>query len=263
MAYRFRTTRAKLGPPRFARDGEAGLLGYTLDTLADMFVQRVYEGLLARFPSTAPSDALPLIGRDRRVRRGRNESDDSYRARLPLWINDRNRWGTPFAMLAKLAEYIGANTGASFRLVTNRGSWYSRAADGTESYLLDQGNWNWDGDTAKWARFWLIIYPGTLWEPAPAWGAGSSNTWGATPFSWGSTATADEVASIRAIVDEWKMAGSRCVSIIVAFDPASFDPTSAPGAPDMPDGTWHRPSKNVAGTQVANRLGTAIYWPGK
>lgn len=263
MATRFRNLRSKLGPPRFTSEGEAGLIGYALDLVADAYIQRVYEGLLARFPSTAPSDALPLLGRDRRVRRGRNESDASYRARLLRWLDDRRAWGTPFAMLQKLAEYMGDGHGVSMRLVTDRGSWYSRDANGAESYVLDAGNWDWDGSPAtEWARFWLIIYPGTLWTPTPAWGT-VGTTWGSTPFSWGSTATGDEVASIRAIVDEWKMAGSRCVSIIIAFDPASFDPASLPGAPNMPDGTWHQPSKNVAGTQVPNRLGTAIYWNGE
>jgi hypothetical protein len=59
------------------------------------------------------------------------------------------------------------------------------------------------------------------------------------------------------------MAGSRCVGVIVAFDPTSFDPTSLLGDPGMPDGTWDSPSRNDAGTQVPNRLGTAIYWSGE
>ena len=255
--------------PYWLVDGEGQAVGYALDILKDAFAHRVRAGLLARLPqndptgrTTAPADALSAMGRDRRVVRGIEEDATSYAARLVRWLDDRKRAGSPFALMQKISEYVGQNTGASFRTVDQRGNWFSRAADGAESYLLDQGNWNWDGEPAtKWSRFWVIIYPGTRWTMTPAWGS-VGTAWGAGTMSWGSTATSGEVRTVRSLVADWKPAGTRCVSIIVAFDPLSFDPTASLGSPGMPDGTWGSPSKNVGGVQVPSRLETAIYWQG-
>ncbi len=256
--------------PYWLRDGEGGALGYTLDVLKDAFADRAFQGLMSRFPqhdrtgeTTAPEDALLAMGRDRRVIRGIEETAQSFARRLIRWLDDRKLAGSPFALLQKLAEYIGPDTGASFRTVDRRGNWFSRAADGTESYLLKQDNWNWDGEPAtKWSRFWVVIYPGTRWVPAPAWGAVGGPTWGDNQLSWGSTATGEEVRTVRAMIADWKPAGTRCVGIIVAFDPASFEPSMPPGDPGLPDGTWGRGSKLVSGRAAPSRLSTAIYWDG-
>lgn len=261
---RLRTLRKFLAPS-WLTSGEGELLGYALDIVKDDFVDRVYRGLLARFPGgsilglpadTAPEDALAALGRDRRVVRGIGESATSYAARLKTWLDDRKTAGNPFALMARLSEYVGPTTGASFRTVDARGNWYSRAADGTESYLLNQANWDWDGlfDGSNWAQFWVIIYPGTRWSAGPTWGTG---TWGAAGQTWGSTATQGEVQTLRAIVADWKLAGSRCKNIIIAFDPSSFDPT----APE-PDGTWGQWSDPGLVAQPPVRLATARYWDG-
>lgn len=253
----FRTLRKFLGPPWLVANGESGLVGYSLDLIKDAFVERALAGLVARFPEFAPDDALPLIGRDRRVIRGINEARATYEQRLVAWLDDRRTAGNPFSLMQKLAEYTG-NTGCSFRTVDNRGNWFSRAADGTRSFLLSQPNWDWDGNAAAWARFWVIIYPGSLWVQVDHWGD-PGVTWGGGSRTWGSTATADQVASVRAIVADWKPAHTRCENIIVAFDPASFDPSSPASSPN---GLWGRWSKNVGGTQVRARLSTAIYLDG-
>lgn len=255
MATSFRSLRRSMGP-RWLTTGEGGLVGYALDTLKDAFLERARLGLLARFPATAPSDALAPMGRDRRVTRGINESDASYRARLLRWIDDRKTAGNPWALMRKLAEYTGPLP--SFRTVDARGNWFSRSALGVETVSLNTGNWNWDGPIAgRWSRFWVIIYPNGLWTEGKNWGDTSRGGWGAPEGSWGSTATAEQVSTIRFIVSDWKPGGSRCVNIILAFDPASFNPASP-----EPDGLWGSPSKNVGGVQVSSRLATARYWDG-
>lgn len=257
MATSFRTLWSRLGPDWLVNDGADGeLVGYSLGLMIDVFAERTRLGLLARMPETAPSDALPRMGRDRRVLRGRNESASSYAQRLLRWLDDRRTQGNAFALMDRLADYLGPVP--SYRIVDARGNWYGRAANGTKSFLLDQANWNWDGvDPARWCRFWVIIYPNGLWSQDTEWGAVSGPSWGSGSGSWGSTATPDEVQTVRRIVRDWKRAGSRCVNVIVAFDPASFDPTSP-----EPDGTWGQASKNDGGVQVPSRLGTAIYWDG-
>lgn len=255
----FRQARSKL-TPRWLSEGEGGLVGYSLDLVKDAFAQRVYLGLLASMPETAPDDAIVKMGRDRRVIRGIFESKEAYVERLLRWLDDRRKQGTPLELLNKLAEYLGPNV--KLRLVDNRGNWFTRNIDGTFTVLLKQENWDWDSAQiddfdARWSRFWVIIYPHAgLWTTTvPDWGTGE---WadGDTP-SIGSTATREHVETVRAIVADWKPVRARCVNIIVAFDAASFDPASP-----EPDGTWHRASKNVAGVQVPARLDTARYWAG-
>lgn len=257
---RFRFARPKLAP-RWLTSGEGELLGYALDVLKDGAAERVRLGLLARLPqndptgaTTAPPDALAAIGRDRRLIKGIGESDSVYAVRLLSWLDDRRRVGNPYMLMKQLAAYVGAGT--SFRTVDARGNWYTRAADGTETALLQEENWDWDGTPIgeRWSRFWVIVYPGDVWDSEPDWG---DVDWGDTAHTWGSTATPEHVASVRHIVNDWKPAGTRCVNIIIAFDPASFDPT----APE-PDGLWGRWSKTVSGVRVASRLSTARYWSG-
>lgn len=265
----FRTIRPKLGP-RWLTTGEGGLVWYSLDLVKDAFVDRLYAGLLARFPqndptgeTTAPSDALAAMGRQRRVVRGINEDEVSYAKRLVAWLDDRKSQGSAWTLMKKLAEYTGPLP--SFRTVDVRGNWFSRDADGTESVLLKQANWDWDGDpdgALRWARFWVIIYPNGLWTEGANWGDTSGPDWGEGTGTLGSTATAEQVATIRSIVREWKPAGTRCVNIIVAFDPASFDPEAAINDPGMPNGLWENWSRNVGGVQVPARLSTARYWDG-
>lgn len=262
-----RTLRKRLGPRWLVgHDGDDGeLLGYVLDVIKDAFLQRIGLGLMARFPQngpngeTAPPDALALLGRDRRVIRGLFESDASYAARLLKWLDDRRTCGNPFTLMRKLSEYLGPLP--SYRTVDARGNWYSRAADGTESALLKQENWNWSGEAIgqSWSRFWVIIYPNGLWSDYPyAWGENGPGWGDGNPETIGSTATQEHVSTVRSIVADWMPAGTRCVNIIVAFDPDSFDPS----APE-PDGLWGRGSKtNASGVQVSSRLETARYWDG-
>lgn len=262
MATNFRTQRRKL-IPWWLSDEEGQLLWYTIDVMVDAFARRLELGLLARFPqqdptgTPGPPDAAAALGRDRRVVKGINEPATTYALRLRRWLDDRRTCGNPYALMQKLAEYTGA--GPSFRTVDARGNWFARAADGTTSYVLDTGNWNWDGPMGdRFSRFWVIIYPNGLWTEYPNdWGDTAGQGWGENTNTWGSTATADQVDTIRAIVADWKPGGTRCVNIIIAFDPTSFDPDSP-----EPDGTWGLPSKNVAGVQVPSRLSTARYWDG-
>lgn len=264
----FRTTRRHLGPT-WLLDGEGGLVGYALDLVKDAFMRRLELGHLARFPEngpngeTAPPDALAALGRDRRVVRGFNEPDAAYAKRLTRWLDDRKTAGNSFALMQKVAEYLTAGTGEGImlRTVDARGNWYTRDAMGARSHVLKTGNWNWNGQPAgqRWARFWLIIYPPpSLWTPSLFdWGDEDGPSWGHSDGTWGSTAIAEQIVSIRALVSDWKPAHARCVNIIVAFDPASFDPSSP-----EPDGLWERPWKDVDGIAYPSRLATARYWEG-
>ncbi len=265
--FNFRELRRYLLPRQFT-DGEGGLVGYALDLMRDVLMERVRLGHLVRFPqqdangTPGPTDALNALGRDRGVVRGIGEDDTTYAARLTQWLVDSRTRGTAFTMMKQLAAYCdyAGLEGCSFRTVDNRGNWFSRAADGTETSSLDTGNWDWDGDTDKWARFWVVIYPGTRWdEEQYTWGDPSDSVWGTDPTTdtLGTTATQEHVATMRSIVADWKPAGTRCENIIVALDDSSFDPT----APE-PDGTWGKRYEYDAGVAVPTRLSTARYVKG-
>lgn len=253
--------------PKWLTDGDGGKVAASLALMADDFAARARLALISRFPSYAPDDAaLAAMGRDRRIIRGINEPSAAYAARLMRAFDDHRTRGNPFAMLRQLRAYLQAD--CMVRTVDRRGNWYTIAEDGTESTTINAANWDWDGRPAspEWARFWVIIYPtgggatggAQPWDPADTigaadlWGAGVIGTAGATI---GTTATLDEVASVRQIIRDWKPAGTTCEWIIIAFDSTTFTPA---GATD-PAGLWANWS-NGAGAPV--RLTSARYWKG-
>lgn len=252
----FRTIRKSLAP-RWLTEGAGELVGYALDVIKDAFIERTRLGLLSRFPqqdavgTPGANDALIAMGRDRRVVRGIDETDTVYASRLKDWLTDRRRTGNPFALMKQLAAYTSTTAGLSFATVDVRGNWYLRDSAGVESSILNTGVWDWDGDSSRWSRFWVIIYPSALWAIEGTWGSGS---WGDTTGTWGSTATPEHATTLRSIVADWKPGGTNG-NIILALDPASFD-TSAP----EPDGLWGKWYKYSGGTAVASRLSTARYF---
>jgi hypothetical protein len=134
--------------------------------------------------------------------------------------------------------------------------------------------WDWDGGSDK-HRIWPILYapchPPYLSDIDGEWGDGLS-IYTASPVATvgtlGTTAPKNYVELIRELCRAWKPGGMIVPNIIVAFDPASFDPET-PGpypAADMPDGTWGHHGKlvTIAGepVKVPARLQTARYWNG-
>lgn len=235
---------------------------YAFAVLADLIVQFALEGVRAKFPSLAPPDALALIARDRRVVRGFAETDDTLVARLIRWLIDWRQAGGAYAILRQVKAYWTGYDGP-MRIVSANGTWWTlNADDSVEKHVtLPTKNWNWDGHDELYARFWVILYASAMGITRDGtWGDGE--LWGATDGStWGSTATPEQVQTVRGIVAARKSGISVCKNIIVSFDDAKFDPEAAPGAP-LPDGTWANWSHLVLGVQVPARDPDAIYWDG-
>jgi hypothetical protein len=250
--------------PGWAQDSAEGApILYTLGKLANVVAEHARDGIAARFPlgPTLPGetprpparDALSLIARDRGKEWGINEEPAAFGARLIPWLDDARRRGNPFQLMRELRGYC--NAAVRIRTVDARSNWCTLDRDGTETYqpLTETGiAWNWDGAaSSRWGRFWVIIYPTAdllPWGPGPVWG---DPTWGAPGTTWGTTATIDQVATVRRIVRDWKPAGTRCEHIIIAFDDTSFNPVDSFGMPTA--GNWN---------QAKNRNRTARYWRG-
>lgn len=241
-------------------------IGVQLDALADVVVQ----GIGARFPEGPPPksglprtpEALALIGRDRRIIRGFDEGDEAFIARLNRWLEDWPRAGSAYAVMDQVQGYLSGHS-IKLRVINNTGgAWRTVNADGSKEYLrASPTNWDWSGEPAKVSRNWLIIYvPSTLWTEGPE--VGDPELWGGaigTPgYTIGSTATPNQLATLRAIIADFKGGHSKYEALVLAFDPASFDPTDAPGAPGMPDGTWGSQT-NTGDPPDPARLSTARY----
>ena len=247
--------------PAFLRSGEGEAVSFSITTMAAAYVERARLGWLARYPDHAPVDALPLMCRDRKVIRGFDETPVTLRARLIAAPTRHRKRGSPWALLREIRAYLGVDL--LCRTVDNSGNWFTIDEDGNETASLAQANWDWDDGPTLWSRFWVILYPpATLWTAGPDWGDAElwDGAWGTPGYTWGSTATPEQVRSIRQIVRDWKPAGTRCRHVIIAFDPDSFDPETAPGAP-LPDGGWAFHGDG-ASTRARSRLDTARYWKG-
>jgi hypothetical protein len=263
----FREYLRQIVPPWLSdRTGAGRTVGfrylYAFALVADLATQRVVEGMRSKFPRLADPSALPYIGRDRVIRRGPNEPDAAYAERLVRWIDDWKHAGNPYATMHQVRRFLYPSK-PKMRIVNANGTWYTLNPDDSVERVvtLPTKNWNWDGNSALHARFWLIIYSdtGTPFTRDGVWTA--SETWADEVTStWGSTATPEQVAGIRAIVSDWKSSHGVCVNICIAFDSAVFDPANT--APPNPDGTWLNWGKNVAGVMVAARDSRAIYWDG-
>lgn len=260
----------KLGPSWLTKDLVQGVetdsrVLYTTALILDALKERVRLGIIARFPGGgSTSDSIPYLARDRSIVTGPSETKANKELRIQQAIDKHRVRGNAWALLENIVGYCSPHA-VRVRLVTERGTFYTIDRDGSKS--IDRGvAWNWDNADVEdnWARFWIIIYPTNdspqqPWARCNVWGT-PGDVWGTEGRTWGSTATPADVQSVRAIVRQWKRAGTRCVKIIACFDDDTFLPTDT--APPNPDGTWRTPATYVAGVKVPSRSARAIYWHG-
>lgn len=227
-------------------------LGVQIDAMGDA----LRAGVKLRFPNVYSDESLALLGRERGIKRGLFESAEAYALRLDRWLDDGRTKGNPWNLMHNVQAYLAPH-GVRLRYVNNLGFWRTLNADGTREYTRSSA-WNWDGNATPWSRFWLVIYPpAALWERDGVWT--NDEFWGDDGTTWGSTASPEQVESVRAIVADCMGPHSQCENIIVAFDDAAFDPADPSS---MADGLWGLASKYEAGVQIPSRDDRAIYWDG-
>lgn len=150
-------------------------------TLYDGQVSLAKQAVLARFPDYAPSDALPYIGKDRKLIQGYAESDANFRVRLRTAWDQWALAGTWAELLFQLYWSCGFDT-ASTWIVQQNGYAYSLSADPspttdpttllTITPLMDAGYpvhsppvpwWYFDNRLDLCSRFAIVIgVPGVL-----------------------------------------------------------------------------------------------------
>ncbi len=219
------------------------------------------QGLLLSMPLKCDASALPVLSIDRAMRLYPSEPDSSKRFRLSRWHTLHRRRGTHVGELQHAQPYFGADI-PIMRIVHqdgagNSATWHTLLADGTyQIHRATPSNWNYDGQTSKWSRFWWITYlpaslghlfhydDGTLYDTIGFYDA----------------LTLTQVAQdLIAMAREWKSAHSRLQAYILATDPASFNPSAAAvtlsdGSTSLPIGNWGSPLAGGHHTRLSGAL---------
>ena len=186
--------------PWWLRDKVGGGVLYAIGMELDRLCEDLRAGVKTRFPGFYSMESLALIGRERRIRRGRNEADGTYVTRLLRWLDDHARRGNPYALLAQVhAYYAPASFGVELRYVSGR----RFAMDTSGNVVRGDVTWTPPGDPAQWSRWWLIYQWPDAIDDDGTWG--DPGTWGDGGV-WGCGLSPAEVRDIRLVPREWNSA---------------------------------------------------------
>jgi len=249
-------------------------VGMLLNALAD----RVDEGRRAASPRLCQEDVLPYHSRDRTIELYTTEPIASRRERLSNWWSLHRHRGTALGIMEHVQPYfLDQPALPRLRVVSQdqggfRAQWWTRNPDGTvERHVEAPSNWNYDSSAEKatipggrhWARAWVIIYTeGTYLDSSCA------RYDDGTVYDDGSTVYDGIAAQARAdlirMVKLWRAAHEQIWGIILAHNPASFDPTAT--AFSYPDGSTSLPTGSPSwlytidqSTNLATREQTAVW----
>lgn len=159
-----------------------GLYLQTKGIFRDLVAEGFRQATKAHFPDFAAPDGLDALGEERELPRFEvlgHESDSHYAARL------KNAWAD--------AAHRGTRTGLA--LILNQLGF-------PDAKIYDHHELAQPGDPWSWGWIYLPTNP---WKKSPAWGTGK---WG-SGVSWGSTATAEQVSNLRAVLKPWIPANNR------------------------------------------------------
>jgi hypothetical protein len=223
--------------PRWLQRGNAGRLLYALGVHIDAFADALLAGIRQRFPGAYSYDSLPELGRERRIRRGRIETDPVYATRLARWLDDHRRRGGPYALLSQLhAHFAPANFPIDLlyypsALLGGEAQRYRLATDGT--ITRDTVAWLPDDDAEHWARWWLVFsWPDAIagdgfWDGPGEWDPDPEEV---QPLGvWDSDLSLQDVIDLRVVPREWNAAHALGYLVLLA-----------PGTElwDYPEGIW-------------------------
>lgn len=224
--------------PRWLQGGTAEKVMYSMAIQLDALTDSARAGIKLRFPGLYSPETLAMTGKDRRIRRGRYESDEVYAGRQLRWLDDHRRRGGPYALLEQIfAHYVPAPFAVA--LVYFSGRRFSMDTNGVIS--RDDITWQPDADTAKWARWWLFyqwpdpVSSDGLWSDPGDWDDGGV---------WDSDLTIEEVDDIRDLPREWNCAHAFGKVVLLSSGVELWDYPQGPW--DEPGGIWGEDSGGVA-----------------
>jgi hypothetical protein len=217
----FRDTIRKL-VPSWLRGRIGGGILYAIAVQMDALADAVVAAVKVRFPGLYSFESLPILGRDRRIRRGRLEPDAIYAVRLRRWLDDHRRRGGPYALLAQVHAFYAQNP-FEVELRYFSGRRFEMDADGnvTRGDLV----WSPPGNPAAWARWWLYyqwpdpVDDDGLWSDPGTWDDGGV---------WDSNLSAQDVRDIRLVPREWNAA--HAIGRVVIVSPLHTVSISIEGA---------------------------------
>ena len=136
---------AKLNDPT----DEGAKVLHSLAIIKDATIQRLRDGLNARFPTRTGESANANTAADRGLIRGRSETLAAFAARLNAWRTPRTHRvrGSAYGLLEQVFAYWG--TGTEAYTVDHRGQRYY--IDGTGQVSRSEGftSWNWDANAQR------------------------------------------------------------------------------------------------------------------
>lgn len=188
--------------PWWLRGPIGGSVLYAIGSVVDLLGDGLRAGVKVRFPGFYSMESLPLLGRERRIRRGRTEADETYAERLMPWLDHHRTRGGPYALLAQVhAFYRPANFDIELRYASGR-----RFVMDPDDGSIVRGDIVWsppDGSAPLWARWWLIYkWPNPIDDDGTWDDPGVFDDGGV----WDCNLTADEVRDVRLVPREWNAA---------------------------------------------------------
>lgn len=241
-------------------------IGLVLDGAADGMI----IGARRSQPYRCTVDAFGDLSKDRKIRIYPNESEASIRYRLAHWRQIRRTRGCHYGEMLNVQPFFLGPGGATIqpsndsylpwiRVYHQSGdpgggtltTCHTLSPTGVYTWERAAFQWNWDGLSERWSRFWMVIYlpigfagNGFAWDDGTLWDAGP--VWDGIPMAM--------LDAIVAGVLESKAAHSRFSGLIVTslqpgddipehagvhpFDPQSAYTSNASHSTNLPDGNW-------------------------
>jgi hypothetical protein len=239
----FRDTLRRICPPWLAR-GNAEKYVYTFGLHLDILGDAVVAAIKLRFPNAYSAESLPLLGRDRKIRRGIGETDATYATRMRRWLDDHARRGGPYAMLAQIFAHY-ATAPFLVELVSRKGQRHAMAIDG--SVTRSEISFEPDDRPDLWSRWWLYYHWPTavaadgVWSDPGVWSDGGV---------WDSSLTVAEVEDLKLIPTEWNAAHTTGTLVVLSPDAELWD--YPVGTWDEPGGIWGEIPAGIAQIRIEN-----------
>lgn len=216
----WRDVTRQVSPPWLATGNNEKLL-YAWALHLDIFSDMLAQGIGQRMPGLIDFQSLKTLGRERRIPRGTNETDEAYASRLRGWLDAHRHRGGPYALLEQLFLHYSP-VAFPIDLIYRNGRRFRMAADGTVT-MDTVAAWNPTGvPPEQWATVTLIYY---------------TSIFGASP-------SADTIADIKAIPEAWS-AAHILGTIILTNGGEFFDATDPSETFDGGDALFDSPATSL------------------